>query len=434
VNLNFLRIAPPEGEQRFRFIDGVRTLCLSWITTFHVIFYASFFVTAAESVRLFTAWQSRWVLRGHFALDALFVLTGFLIGYYLLVDADKGRLSYGLFLLRRAARLVPAYLVILLLYHFTMNFNIETVWANLLFVNNYVPLIHQTMSWSWSLPVDVHFYFLFPILLLFVRNRAQHLLNALWIVFGVLVVVRGFVELSANVSPPLFANPHGSHAEQEVFNHYFDTIYDKTHTRIGAIVCGLMVATLVRYHHAEEWLAKHPVTSSVLFVIAVVLGVGVLAAPVLQGEAASYDPTWAAIYLICYNYAFALAVATVILVLLGQSPLGRPVRAALSHPLWYVPSELCYGVFLLNPMVVLGLYAYVIRKPTISAPAVALYAILAIVCTFACAYVLYIVIERPFRSAGKQLARRLERRATSQRSVSPIVERTTEPASAILHD
>jgi len=290
------------------------------------------------------------------------------------------------------------------------------------------------MSWSWSLPVDVHFYFLFPLLLFFVRNRTQHLLNTLCIVFGVLVVVRGFVELSANVSPPLFANPHGSHTEQEVFNHYFDTIYDKTHMRIGAIVCGLMVATLVRYHHAEEWLAKHPIASSVLLVLAVALGIGVLAAPVLQGEATSYDPTWAAIYLICYNYAFALAVATTILVLMGQSPLGRPLRSALSHPLWYVPSELCYGVFLLNPMVVLGLYAYVIRKPTISAPTMALYALMAIVSTFACAYVLYIVIERPFRSAGKHLARRLERRASAKPPATPLGERTAEPASAIFHD
>jgi peptidoglycan/LPS O-acetylase OafA/YrhL len=435
LNLGFFRIAPPEGEPRFRFIDGARVLCLMWITAFHVIFYASFFplpggLGKVQSDALYTAWQSRWVLRGHFALDALFVITGFLIGYYLLVDADRGRLSYGLFLLRRFARLVPAYLAVLLLYHFTMNFNFETVWANLLFVNNYVPLIHQTMSWSWSLPVDVHFYFLFPLLLLFVRDRPRHLFTSLWLIFCGLLIVRGIVEAVANVTPPLFANPHGTRAEQELFNHYFDTIYDKTHMRIGSIVCGLMVATLVRYHGADEWLARHRVAGSVILVTGAALAVVVLAAPVMLGEAASYDPTWSAVYLIAYNYAFALGVAAVVLVLLSDNPLGRPARTVLAHPAWYVPSELCYGVFLLNPFVVLGLYAYVVKTPTISAPMMTVYAIAAILGTFACAYVLYVCIERPFRMAGKRLSQRLERAGSARRQPAS----RGEPASAFFHD
>jgi len=433
MNLSLLRIAEPEGEQRFRFIDGLRVLSLSWITVFHVIFYCSFFVGARDADALFGAWQSRWVLRGHFALDALFVVTGFLIGYYLLVDADRGNLSYGIFLLRRAARLIPAYLAVLLLYHLTMNFNFESVWANLLFVNNYVPLIHQTMSWSWSLPVDVHFYFLFPLLLLFLRDRPRHLFAALWFVFLALVVVRGFVELHANLAPPLFANPHGTHAQQEVFNNYFDTIYDKTHTRIGAIVCGLMVAALVRYHRAEEWLAGRPWLAAGIFAGALVLAIGVLAAPVLAGEATAYDPTWSAVYLISYNYAFALAIAAMMLVVLSDAPLGRPVRRLLSHRFWYVPSELCYGVFLLNPMVVLGLYAFVIKRPVVSAPTLLLYALAALVGTFACAYILYVVVERPFRSAGKRLAAWLRRGRHGPDDAGRSAGRP-EAASAFLHE
>jgi peptidoglycan/LPS O-acetylase OafA/YrhL len=435
----FFRIAPPEGEARFRFIDGVRVLCLAWITTFHVIFYASFFplpggMAPNQARALFAAWQSRWVLRGHFALDALFVLTGFLIGYYLLADADKGRLSYGLFLLRRLARLVPAYLVVLLIYHFTMNFNIESVWSNLLFVNNYVPLIHQTMSWSWSLPVDVHFYFLFPLLLFLVRDRSRHLFTALWFIFCALVIVRAVIEVSANVSPPLFANPHGTRAEQELFNHYFDTIYDKTHMRIGAIVCGLIVATLVRYYHAEEWLQRHRAVGGAILITAAVVAVGVLAAPVMYGEASSYDPTWSTIYLIAYNYTFATAIAAIVLVLLSDHPAGRPVRAVLSHPVWYVPSELCYGVFLLNPMVVLGLYAYVIRTPVVSPAAFALYAVMALGSTFACAYILYVIVERPCRSAAKNWSRRFDGRGP--RTGEPVGPSGVlrEPASAFLHD
>lgn len=407
MNLAVLRISPPEGEPRFRFIDALRTLSLVWITLFHVIFYASFFVTRAQADTLFGAWQSHWVLRGHFALDVLFVVTGFLIGYYLLVDADRQRFSFGPWILKRMARLVPAYIVALIVYHFTMNFNFETVWANLLFVNNYLPLMHQTMSWSWSLPVDVHFYFLFPVLLWAVRDRAKNLYNALWLVLLALFIVRGYVDLSAHLSLPLWVDPHYEVAR---FEHYFDTMYDKSHTRIGAIVCGLMVAALVRYHGAEEWLSARPMIASALAVAAALTGGGILAAPVMAGEAESYDPTWAAMYLICYNYLFALSVACLLLLLLTPNPLVRPLRWLLSRPAWFVPAELCYGVFLLNPMVVLGLYAFVFKSVTISAPAFLGYAATAVVATFALAYVLYVSVERPCRSYGKRLASRLDRK------------------------
>jgi peptidoglycan/LPS O-acetylase OafA/YrhL len=250
-------------------------------------------------------------------------------------------------------------------------------------------------------------------------------------VFLVLVVIRGIVELSANVSPPLFANPHGTFQEQVTFNHYFDTIYDKTHTRIGAIVCGLMVATLVHYHRAEQWLGARPWVAAGLFVAALAVAIAVPAAPVLQGEAASYDPTWSAVYLISYNYAFALAIAVLLLVVLSEAPVGAPVRKLLSHPIWFVPAELCYGVFLLNPIVVLGLYAYVIRKPVVSAPTMILYAAMALVSVFVCAYVLYVLIERPCRSWGKRLARRLAARRPPAAAPLPPAG---EQVSAILHD
>jgi peptidoglycan/LPS O-acetylase OafA/YrhL len=414
VNLAVLRISAPEGEPRFRFIDALRTLSLVWITLFHVIFYASFFLSRDKADALFGAWQARSILRGHFALDVLFVITGFLIGYYVLVDADRNRFAFLPWIVKRMARLVPAYVVALLIFHFIprLDWNFSYVWANLLFVNNYLPLMHQTMSWSWSLPVDVHFYFLFPVLLWLVRDRSKRLFNALCYIFLALLVVRGYVDLTSHLTLPMQIDPRFEVAR---FEHYFDTMYDKSHTRIGAIVCGLMVAALIRYHGAAEWLSARPLVASLLAVAALVMGLVILAAPVLPGEAASYDPTWGAIYLIVYNYAFALSVAYLLLLLLTENALAAPVRWLLSRSWWFVPAELCYGVFLLNPMVVLGLFAlytYAFGGLSFSAPAFMLYGVAAVTVTFALAYVLYVTVERPFRSRGKRLASRLQRRAT----------------------
>ncbi len=422
MNLQSLRVSPPEGEPRFRFVDAFRTLAIVWILLLHVTFYSSFFVPRSDSDAIFGSLAGRWAMRGHFGLDALFVITGFLIGYYVLVDLERGRYTFWPWLFRRMARLVPAYFAVLILYHFTMNFNFNYVWANLLFVNNYLPLMHQTMSWSWSLPVDVAFYLTFPLLLLIVRNRPRDLFNALWLVLGCLVIVRGYVELTGHFSLPLHVDPFHDTA---AFEHYFDGMYDKTQTRIGAIVCGLMVVALLRYHDAEAWLRARPIVASLLAVLAIVVAAVDIAAPVMPGEASAYDPTWAALYLICYNYAFSLAIACLMLVIVAAAPLLRPVRAVLSARIWFVPAELCYGVFLLNPFVVLGLYQYLVHRPQLSLGAFASYAVAALAGSFGLAYVLYICVERPCREHSKRLARRFEQRA------APVVApATTEPQTS----
>jgi peptidoglycan/LPS O-acetylase OafA/YrhL len=406
VNLSALRISPPEGEPRFRFVDALRTISIVWILLLHVTFYSSFFVTPASSATIFGSLAGRWAMRGHFGLDALFVITGFLIGYYVLVDLDRGRYSFGPWLFRRMARLVPAYFTVLVLYHFTMNFNIAYVWANLLFVNNDIPLMHQAMSWSWSLPVDVAFYLTFPLLLVIVRDRPRHLLNALWLVFGALVFVRGYVELAGHFTLPLHVDPAHDTA---AFERYFNGMYDKTQTRIGAIVCGLMVVALVRYHGAVEWLQKRPLVATLLAVLCAVVIAGVVAAPVFPGEATEYDPTLSALYLICYNYAFSLGIACLMLLLLAAPALLRPLRATRGWRGWFVPAELCYGVFLLNPFVVLGLYQYVVHEPVVAPWAFAFYAVCATAGAFALAYLLYVCVERPCREWSRHVARRFER-------------------------
>ena len=403
----WLRVSQPEGEPRFRFVDALRTVSIVWILLLHVCFYATFFMPRPDADAILASWPAHAAMRGHFGLDVLFVITGFLIGYYVLVDADRGRYSFWPWLFRRMMRLVPAYFAVLVLYHFTMNFNFEYAWANVLFVNNYLPLMHQAMSWSWSLPVDVAFYLGFPIVLLCVRDRPRRLYTALWFIFWALLVVRGVVELRGHFTLPLPFDPAHDTA---AFEHYFDGMYDKTHTRIGAIVCGLMVVALLRYHGAEAWVAARPRLASAIAVAAAAAVAAILFAPVMVGEAASYDPTWAAVYLICYNYAFAFAVACLMLLLLAPPPLLRPVARVLSLGFWFVPAELCYGVFLLNPFVVLGLYRYVVHQPVPAAPWFALYACAAIAGSFALAYVLYVTVERPCREWAKVFARRFERR------------------------
>jgi peptidoglycan/LPS O-acetylase OafA/YrhL len=68
----------------------------------------------------------------------------------------------------------------------------------------------------------------------------------------------------------------------------------------------------------------------------------------------------------------------------------------------------------LNPFVVLALYAYVVHRPVPALWAFALYAVAAIVGSFALAYVLYISVERPCREWAKRVATHVRRRRSAR--------------------
>jgi peptidoglycan/LPS O-acetylase OafA/YrhL len=109
-------------------------------------------------------------------VDLFFVLSGYLIGTQLLTPVARGeRLDLRVFYMRRAFRILPAFLVVLALYAiFPMLWdapNMLPLWRFLTFTMNF-DLAYQlngTFSHAWSLCVEAHFYLILPIILLLLR-------------------------------------------------------------------------------------------------------------------------------------------------------------------------------------------------------------------------------------------------------------------------
>jgi peptidoglycan/LPS O-acetylase OafA/YrhL len=100
-------------------------------------------------------------------VDVFFVISGFIISHILMREHKAtGRLDLKHFYLRRAIRLFPAYYVALGLYGVLDPLPLKNVWANLLYVNNFLPIEQQFMGWAWSLAIEEQFYIVFPIALL----------------------------------------------------------------------------------------------------------------------------------------------------------------------------------------------------------------------------------------------------------------------------
>ncbi len=106
---------------------------------------------------------------GYMGVDLFFVLSGFLIGGQLLQPYAEGRAPrWSGFFVRRAFRVLPAYLVVVALYFAFPGVrespNIQPLWQFLTFTQNIFPdyFRARALSHAWSLCIEEHFYLLLP--------------------------------------------------------------------------------------------------------------------------------------------------------------------------------------------------------------------------------------------------------------------------------
>lgn len=209
-------------------LDLLRALAIVWVMLFH-----SFVVDGLGDSN---AWLSRF---GWMGVDLFFVLSGFLIGSQVLAPSARGEpLSLRDFYVRRAFRILPAFVVVLALYLALPGFReapgMEPWWKFATFTLNmdidYAN--HAAFSHAWSLCVEEQFYLLFPGLawLMLQRPSARRL--------GVVCV--GIV--LSGIALRSTAWLHDS-ALDPPRNWFVEDIYYPTWNRLDGLLAGVMLAT-----------------------------------------------------------------------------------------------------------------------------------------------------------------------------------------------
>jgi peptidoglycan/LPS O-acetylase OafA/YrhL len=122
-------------------------------------------------------------IHGWTGVDLFFVLSGLLIGSQLLQQvARDGAVDARRFYLKRAFRILPAYLLVVGLYHWWPQFRdaerMEPTWRFLLFTSN-IGFTGGAFSHAWSLCIEEHFYLALP-LLVALHHWRPHLLGRDW--------------------------------------------------------------------------------------------------------------------------------------------------------------------------------------------------------------------------------------------------------------
>lgn len=257
-----LMAAPNEGQLlRFHGLDTLRAVAILVVMLYHLNMY-SLLPDALNPVAS-VGWAG---------VDLFFVLSGFLIGSQLLKPYLNGAApSLKEFYARRAYRILPAYLTVLLLY-LTVPLWREAPgpyapWQYLTFTWNLL-LLHypqgRAFSHVWSLCVEEHFYLCLPLLLLAFMRRP-----AVWkTVLVVLAIVLGGIALRAWLLYHIILKPNASPISMMRY------IYYPTYSRLDGLAIGVSLAIL-RTFRPSWWsgIARH---GNLLLVCGVVTVLGAL--------------------------------------------------------------------------------------------------------------------------------------------------------------
>jgi peptidoglycan/LPS O-acetylase OafA/YrhL len=202
--------------------------------------------------------EGRWGYLGYLGrlgVDMFFVISGFLITLLLLREqARHDEISLKQFYLRRAFRILPAYVCFLVGIALLSSFGSIALttadWVGALtYTVSFIPMPSWDIGHIWSLSVEEHFYLLWPVAVYFTPRRA-------WIgAMGAIAVTPGLRWLMQNQMP------------------YLDTDYCSL-TRMDTIAVGCCLAYLVYLPSFRE-IMKAPVRHAYWTTLALALLVGV---------------------------------------------------------------------------------------------------------------------------------------------------------------
>ncbi len=230
------RPEPTSIPTRLHGLDTLRALAIVLVLLYHL---ESFLPNALHRVA-----DMGWA-----GVDLFFVLSGYLIGAQLLRPFTRGRdLRIGEFYLRRAYRILPAYLTVLLLYVAVPGWRespgLDAPWKFLTFTRNLI--LHfpdHAFSHAWSLCVEEHFYLVLPLLLAALMRRPSLTRSVTLIVSVVLggIALRWWI----------FA--HVVHAPAHIDDagiEFMKYLYYPTYTRLDGLVFGVSLAALQLFRPA----------------------------------------------------------------------------------------------------------------------------------------------------------------------------------------
>ena len=312
-------------------LDAIRGVAILGVLLYHGLYWGldlSHFSKFERAVL-----TGMWL--GRLGVNLFFVLSGFLITG-LLIDARNKPKYYSRFYIRRGLRILPAYSLTILILFVTRYAPLKFIVLSVLYLSNLTPLFGVTIAYPvlWSLAVEEHFYFLWP---LAVRRWAN----------GVLLLLLGFVIIFS----PAFRLISFYLARSNGFVSY--VCNDYTWNALDGLACGGVLAILLRQLKPSRAVFR----KALIVILGTALVVWIIGIPF--GIVTRQKPVGAALQVTPWQFLFAALIGLCLLV--GSGPQKRFVQVKSLQFL----GEVSYGLYLYH-LLIFALFDHFVKNTGIS--------------------------------------------------------------------
>ena len=192
-------------------------------------------------------WLESFAKFGWTGVDLFFVLSGFLISSQLFFQIKNGiEISFKDFFLKRFFRILPLFWFVTAIYFLIPVFRereaLPPLWKLLTFTQNFGLNIQDfgTFSHCWSLCVEEHFYFFFPLVLIFLQStklfHKSYLILILLFLFGLAIRFYSWENLYL---------PNSNKDNAWLF--WYKYIYYPTYNRLDGLLTGVSIAAIYQF-------------------------------------------------------------------------------------------------------------------------------------------------------------------------------------------
>ena len=388
-------------------LDGIRSIAVIYVLVYHAFHLTqNLFSGVPGGVELFEShlnnfpfWLN-WVWHGDRGVDIFFVISGFLIGGLLFNEYKRdNRINLLAFYWRRVIRLMPLYvLLIVIFYMFGPERGRDYVWANFLYINNFLSAKNVFIDWSWSLAVEQQFYVALPIFLLLIFFKTEYKFLSLTALFMLSFVVR-FIILQSDPSLIEVNNCNNMFNVLPGFTaNLGEKLYSNFYSRYGALMVGVIASYCTVYKHEQMVVFFKRKIADLLFVIALIFIVIWVSLPVFKP---SFQPSAFLFkaYLVFDRNLFSIATGYIMLAVIYPAGLRMCVAGFLSIKPFYITAQLSYGIYLFHPLVLYIAGSLVMAFFPSEYMAIGGAFVLSVLTLFICSVLCsltYLFIERPF--------------------------------------
>ncbi len=412
-------------------VDGVRAVGIILVIIAHLFYFHSPFFTLNDKTLEIYSFGS--FFRPDLALEMFFVISGFLIGSILFSEHKKtSRISFRSFYLKRFFRLMPVYVVSIILgvlfylslknsnpeFHSQINTQISNLWTNFLYVNNFVSVENQFMAWTWSLAVEEQFYFIVPLFILFLLRKVRHRVYLFFFLLILSSVIRFFIVYKYNLQ----MISGGLEIADDKWRQSFNLLYDNLYTRYGGLLIGVFGSYLSVFYKKRVSVFFKSFVSTFFYYLCLFILVSIFfkldyfyfirfgpdGSEMIVENLSFYEKVYYCFVVSTSRNIFAFCVMYVVFYLMfSRFSEKNFLYKFLSSKSLFTVSQLSYASYLIHPLIIIPVCRY-LTSPLYEFfgnmfVAFFINSVICLIFIFLFSSFLYVFVERPFMDFRKSL-------------------------------